>query len=493
MLRSFLVLGCVWLGLVGSAASRVWAQPASTEVATIQQAVVEAIAKAEKSVVAIARVQRERPGQRAVIEPRPDPFGNRRTASLPPPRPTDPDFIPDDLAVGVVVERGGLVLTVAHVLAEESDYYVTVGRRSTFQAKVLAADPRSDLAVLAPIDGSEAGSGEWIPIALGDADALKKGEFVVVLGNPYAIRREGQPSASWGVVANLARKAPPTPDEQDPLGKSTLHHFGALIETDARLNTDTSGSPLINLKGEMVGMATVIPSVVGFQASAGYAIPVDATFRRALDALRQGREVEYGFLGIQLGSLGRSELGSATPGVRVERAIPGLPAARHGVKSGDVIQAINGVPVRDSDELVRQISKYPLETAVKLAVRRGDRQLDLQVPLTKLRVRGRRIVTTADPPWRGLRVDYATAVQEVYSATANFPLGEALAVTDVEKESPAWEAGLRPGSLITHVERSPVRTPKDFHQAVTGKTGPVSLRVIAESGEPVERTIPPEK
>mgnify|MGYP003879202109 CR=1 FL=1 len=487
MLRTFFVLGCGWLAVVG--AGRAGAQTPSADLATIQRAVVEAIARAEKSVVAIARVQRERPGQRAPLEPRPDPFGNRRAAVLPPPRPTDPDFIPDDLAVGVVIERGGLVLTAAHVLAEESDYYVTAARRPAFQAKVLAADPRSDLAVLAPIEGPVAGSGEWVPMALGNADALQKGEFVVALGNPYAIRREGQPSASWGVVANLARKAPPTPDEEDPIGKSTLHHFGTLIETDARLNMDSSGSPLINLKGEMVGMATAIPSVVGFQASAGYAIPVDATFRRALDALRQGREVEYGFLGIQLGGAGRSDAGGATPGTRVERVIPGLPAARHGLKSGDVILAVNGVAVRDSDELVRQLSKYPLETAVKLALRRGDRQLDLEVPLTKLRVRGRRVVTAEDPPWRGLRVDYATAVQEVYSTAANFPLGEALAVTEVEKDSPAWEAGLRPGSLITHVERSPVRTPKQFRQAVAAKTGPVSIRVVGEGGESAERTI----
>ncbi len=145
--------------------------------------------------------------------------------------------------------------------------------------------------------------------------------------------------------------------------------------------------------------------------------------------------------------------------------------------------------VRDSDELVRQISKYPLETAVKLALRRGGRQLDLEVPLTKLRVPGRRIVTTEDPPWRGIRVDYATAVQEVPFTSGSVPLGETLAVTEVEKGSSAWEAGLRPGMLVTHVERSPVRTPKEFRAAVAAKTGPVSLRVVGEGGEPAERTV----
>ncbi len=462
-------------------------------VVAIQQAMVDAIARAEKSVVAIARVRRERPGERVQLEPRPDPFGGRRLMAVPPPRPTDPEFIPDDLAAGVLLDRAGLVLTACHVLGEDSDYYVTAYHRPAYRAKVIAADPRSDLAVLAPEDGAlpRAGATDFVPIALGDADGLRKGQLVISLGNPYAIRRDGQPSAGWGIVANLARKAPPTPGEEDPVGKSTIHHFGTLIQTDARLNFDTSGAPVINLKGEMVGLATAIPAVVGFQEAAVYAIPVDATFRRALEALKQGREVEYGFLGIQLGSLTSNDIAQGLPGTRVERVIPGLPAARHGLKSGDLILAVNGLPVRDSDELVRQISKFPLEAAVKLAVRRGERKLDLEVPLTKYRVRGKRIVTAADPAWRGMRVDYATAVQDVYafSSAAGVPLGEALAVTDVERGTPAWDAGLRPGMLVSHVERSAVRTPKEFRAAVAKKTGPVALRVAGESGEPVERTV----
>jgi S1-C subfamily serine protease len=218
---------------------------------------------------------------------------------------------------------------------------------------------------------------------------------------------------------------------------------------------------------------------------------VDATFRRALDALKQGREVEYGFLGIQLGSPSSNDMARGLPGTRVERVISGLPAARQGMKSGDLIVAINGASVRDSDELVRQISKFPLETAVRLAVRRGERKLDLDVPLTKFRVRGNRIVTAPDPAWRGLRVDYATAVQDVYSSAASFPLGEALAVTDVERGTPAWDAGLRPGMLISHVERNAVRTPKEFRLTVAKKSGPVALRVAGESGEFAERTVRP--
>jgi S1-C subfamily serine protease len=497
------ISGAAWLALpallvaMGGVARGQTPAAGGDAVAAIQQAVVDAIARAEKSVVAIARVRRERPGETVEIEPRPEPFGGRRVIAVPPPRPSDPDFIPSEYAAGVVIDRTGLILTAFHVLGEESDcdYYVTHPNRVRYRARVVGADPRSDLAVLSPEEGALPRSGtiDFVPILLGDASALKKGQLVVALGNPYAIARDGQPSASWGIVANLNRKAPPVPDEDDPLGKSTIHHFGTLIQTDAKLNLGTSGGPLINLKGEMIGLATAIPVVAGYQEMAGYAIPVDATFRRALEALKQGREVEYGFLGIQLGGVAGERATRGAEGTRVERVMPGLPAARHGLKSGDLIVAVNGAPVRDSDQLVRQLSKLPLEAVVKLAVHRGEQKLDLEVPLTKYRVRGKPIVTTAAPAWRGMRVDYATAVQDAYSfsAAAGVPLGEAIAVTEVEKGTPAWDAGLRPGMLVSHVERTAVQTPKDFRNAVSKKSGPVELRVAGQSGEPVARTVRP--
>jgi S1-C subfamily serine protease len=243
----------------------------------------------------------------------------------------------------------------------------------------------------------------------------------------------------------------------------------------------------------MVGLVTAIPVVVGFQEAAGYAIPVDGVFRRALEALRQGREVEYGFLGIQLGTPLAGDAARGPQGTRVDRVMPGLPAGRHGLKSGDVIVAVNGTPVRDSDDLVRQLSRLPLETPVKLAVTRGERKLEIETPLTKYYVRGKKIITNPWPAWRGMRIDYATAVQEAYSfqTGSGIALGEVLAVTEVEKGSPAWDAGLRPGMLLSHVERTPVRTPKEFREAVARKTGPVEIRVATQSGESDERTVRP--
>jgi serine protease Do len=300
-------------------------EPSALEVATaIEEVVVEAIARAERSVVAIARVEKTPPNESLSLELRPDPFGGRGIPFASP-RPTDPDFIPTEYATGVVIDRQGLILTAYHVLGEDSDYYVTTPDRRVFLATVRGADPRSDLAVLA------VQATDLEPITFGDAATLNKGQFVVALGNPYAIARDGQVSASWGIVANLSRKAPPESDETHLTGKSTLHHFGTLIQTDAKLNLGTSGGPLLNLRGEMVGLTTALAAVAGYEQSAGYAFPVDETFRRVVDALKRGREVEYGYLGISLDNLRTQPVPSGVRGAVVDQVKPGMPADRFGL------------------------------------------------------------------------------------------------------------------------------------------------------------------
>ena len=453
--------------------------------AAMERVLVEAIARVEKSVVAIARVK-ERASDPLHLESRPDAFGRRFVAPASP-SPADPDFIPNEYAAGVVVDARGLILTNCHVLGEDSAYYVTTQDRRVYRATVKGADPRSDLAVLS-IPASD-----LVPIVLGDAAGLRKGQIVIALGNPLAIARDGQASASWGVVANLGRKAPPMPDENDSLGKSTLHHFGTLIQTDARLNVGTGGGPLVNLRGEMIGLITDLPAVAGYEQAAGYAIPVDETFRRAVNQLRQGREVEYGFLGIRPENLMPEEIVKGLRGTRVKWIKAGSPAYRHGLRAGDVITSVNGVPIHDADGLVLQVGRLPVESVVQLAVLRDGRRLNIEVVLTKYPVRGRKIVTDPPPSWRGLRVDYPSAVPETDArsdADAAF-FDRSVAVTEVERGTPAWEAGLRPGMLISQVDRRPVRTPREFFAAVSGKTGPVQLTLVEAQAEHPVKTVGP--
>ncbi len=481
-LRSIMVLA-----LLGLATNEVYAQANSGLEAAMamEKVLVDAIARSEKSVVAIARVRKQRPDEAFNPEFRPNPFGRRVVASADP-QPTDPNFVPNEFGTGVVVDRRGLILTAYHVLGEDSEYYVTTHDRKVYRARVKGADPRSDLAVLA-IDAID-----LEPIVFGDAARLKKGQFVIALGNPYAIARDGQVSASWGIVSNLARKAPPTPDTGDSSGKSTLHHFGTLIQTDAKLNLGTSGGPLLNLQGEMIGLTVALAAMAGYEKSAGYAIPVDETFRRVIGTLKQGREVEYGFLGIQPMNLAPQEILSGAHGIRVDWVVPGTPAARYGLKPDDVITAVGGRAIHEADSLVLEVGRLPVEAVARLDVLRDGRQRTVDVVLAKYPVRGKKIITTPAPAWRGIRIDYPTAVVDA-DPRARGPLSfddDGVVVTEVEDGSAAALAGLRRGMRISHVGRTAVRTPKEFRAAVTPHTGPVQLRLAGEADNPT-RTVSP--
>jgi len=442
---------------------------------TMEKVLVDVIARTEKSVVAIARVPKEQPGESLNFEFRPDPF-NRRGTRLATPQPTDPEFIPEEFGTGVVVDRRGLILTVYHVLGEDptqSQYYVTTSERKVYQARIKAADPRSDLAVL------EIKANDLVPIVFGDAGGLRKGQIVISLGNPYAIARDGQVSAAWGIVSNLARKAPAVPDGLDSSGKTTLHQLGTLIQTDAKLNLGTSGGPLLNLKGQMVGLVTSLAALAGYEQAAGYAIPLSQTFRRVVETLKQGREVEYGFLGVRPVNLSYEELLQGRQGIRVHEVVPGTPAHRQGLKRNDIITAVNGTPLVDADSLVLEVGRLPVEAVVRLSILRKDRPQQLNVTLAKYRVLGKKVVTARPKPWRGMRVDYPTALIDLNrrwrDGQASF--GNGVIIAEVEEGKPAWQAGLRPGMLVSHVDRTAVRTPRQFRSAVAKSTGPVRLRV----------------
>lgn len=456
-------------------------EPSGLEAAAaVENALVKTIAGAEKSVVAIARVRKEQPGDSVRKEFRPDPFGSEVA-------PTDPRFIPNEYGAGVVVDRRGLILTAAHVLGDENDaYYITTSERRVYRASIKAADPRSDLAVLS-LDGADAASANLTPIRMGDAEGLRKGQIIVTLGNPYAIAHDGQTSAGWGIISNLGRKAPAgTSDDTDSGSEPLLQRYGGLIQTDARLHLGTSGGPLLNLKGEMVGLCISTAAIAGYESAAGYAIPVDDMFRRVLDVLKQGREVEYGLLGVEPADLTAAEINAGRHGIRVRRLYANLPAARAGLLDDDIITSVNDKPVHNSDEFVLEVGRLPVEAVARLGVLRGDAapgaaSQTIRIVLGKFPVRGRKIVTVRQEAWRGMRIDYASAYLEAgQPLRLNVPLvDDAVVVADVEANTPAAAAGVKRGMLITQVDGRPVRTPREFREAINEKRGPVQLKLAA--------------
>jgi len=476
----------VWmlLLLVTPAAARAQEPSGLAVAAALEGALVDAIARSEPSVVAIARVRRPTEDETFKLEFRPDPFGRQPLGPVAP-SPTDPDFIPNQYGTGVVIDRRGLILTAYHLLAEQCDYYVTTHRRKVYRAEVKAADPRSDLAVL-QIEATD-----LEPIAFGDGDALKKGQLVLTLGNPHAIARDGQVCAGWGIVSNLGRKAPPISTDAGISDKPTLHHYGTLVQIDARLNLGVSGGPLLNLDGRMVGLCVALAAKAGYEQAAGYAIPVDATFRRAVDRLKDGREVEYGFLGVQPENLDAKEVLAGSQGVRVRQVVRGTPADEAGLTRDDIITAVNREPIHDSDALVREVGRLPVEAVAEVALVRRGRNRTVDVTLTKYPVAGKKMITNPEPAWRGMRVDYSTAW--VDPSRPSRPrlgfYGAGVVVTEVEQGSPAWQSGLRHGMLITEVGRTEVRTPKQFHAAVDQQRGPVVVH-LGDGADPAVRVVP---
>ncbi len=479
--------------LVGVLAANAPAQersPTGLEAAAaLEQAVIEAVARAEKSVVAIARVRRD--GSRPAAGGEADP--------LIPPRlpdvvdPTDPDFAPSEFGSGVVIDAKGLIVTNYHVLGDtkSADYFVWLAKKP-YPARVKGADPWLDLAVL-QIDAEG-----LAPMPLGNARDLKKGQFVIALGNPYAIARDGQPSATWGLISNLSRKAPsPQTDTRTSDRGETLHHWGTLIQTDARLELGTSGGALVNLKGEMIGLTTSLAALAGYEKSGGFAYPVDDTFRQALDQLKIGKLPEYGFLGVLPRVLAAEERRAGRLGALVEDVVPATPAFKGGLKVGDLIKTIDSQPIADHLDLIRYVSGKPAESVVTIAYERGGTltrpgsRAEVKVPLSKKRMEGGRpaLAEVTDPGWRGIKVEYATAAPLFREQSRDLDAAGCVGVIEVERDSPAWKAGFRPGDFVSHVGQTRVTTPSEFYEAVSKESGDVKLKLTAAEAAGAQRTV----
>ncbi|MCB9923930.1 MAG: PDZ domain-containing protein [Planctomycetaceae bacterium] len=453
----------------------------------LQDTLVNAVAISEKSVVAIARVRKD--AQEPSIALR-FPFGVARQSL----DPTSPDFVPSDFGSGVIVDESGYILTTLPVIGDvvQSKYYVWHQKRP-FVASVVATAPWYDLAIL-KIDAQR-----LVPIEFGDGARTKKGQLVLALGNPAAIARDGKVSASWGIISNVARRAPPTVSRSnEPLGRETLHHYGTLIQTDAKLDFGYSGGALLNLQGQMIGLTTSYTGSIHAETAAGLAIPVDDDFRRIVNTLKSGKTPEFGFLGVGPETLSIMHRQQGYHGVRLVSVMDGTPAARAGLRVDDVVTHINDAPLFDESDLFWRIGILSPGMTANLRVVRGDvadpnaAVLETSVTVTKKYVNTARqpIATSEMPMWRGLTVDYATA-SPTFAQLVERPPADSLCVVDVVPDSPSWRAGLRVGNFITHVDDSKVTTPTEFAMFVANSSDAVTVHVTANGKDVTPLTVSP--
>ncbi len=448
-------------------------------VSALESALVDAIARAEPSVVAIAREKdgkteettaiRGRTPAPPAIQDAPIGFGVFRGGfeDL-----DNVEYVASDYGSGVVIGEKGEILTTFSVVKGASRLVVRAPGVKEFDAEVLAADSRSDLAVIVPREVPGQRSPALRPLPLGDGTKLRKGMFLLALGNPFNAGRDGKASASWGILANVARRldAAHLRYEQN---KRQLRHYPTLLQLDAKLNLGMSGGAVVNLKGELIGLTTNAANAGGFDAQAGYALPMDSLARRAIEALRQGREVEYGFLGIGLSDDGSNRVGTVQPGT---------PAGEGGMMPGDEVVSIGEIPVVDSDSLVMAVNAFSPGLPIRVRLRRDGEELEKTVVLSKLRITGEVIATSRPAPWRGLRVDFLSTDPRVsYGPAVLKAMAQGgVLVTEVVPGSAADDAGIKVGQCIIKVDGHPVKTPGDFVNVVKGLTGPVTLATEGE-------------
>jgi Do/DeqQ family serine protease len=268
------------------------------------------------------------------------------------------------LGSGVIVSPEGYLLTNHHVVdqATEIEVQLTDGRAA--RARFVGSDPETDIAVL-KID-----LGALPVITLGDVRALQVGDAVLAIGNPFNV---GQ-TVTAGIVSALDRKQ----DDSSP--------FQNFIQTDAAINPGNSGGALVNAAGELVGINTAIYSRTGGSMGIGFAVPVD-TARRVMEALVSGGSVRRGWIGVEPRDLSAELVESlklpVTAGVLIAGVQQGGPAARGGVRPGDVVVRVGDTPVANTSELLAAVAALPPQSASTLAVQRGAQTLELPVEVAE--------------------------------------------------------------------------------------------------------------
>jgi serine protease Do len=281
-------------------------------------------------------------------------FGNRQRRFR---SPRDEAMVQSSLGSGVIVTNEGHIITNNHVVAQVDEIEVQLSDGQTKKARLVGADEQVDLAVL-KIDNPGVK-----PLKLADSDTVQPGDFVLAIGNPFGFEE----TVTDGIISSKGR-----PNRSD--------FFSDLLQTNAAINPGNSGGPLINLRGEVIGINTAIASTTGGSQGVGFAIPSN-TVRTALESLlRQGRIIR-GYLGIQTRALQPGEDGADTEGVTVAEVMAGSPAAQAGVQPGDVVRKFDGHEVKNFSALRSLVAQTQLNKQVELEIVRDGKPLKVKAQI----------------------------------------------------------------------------------------------------------------
>jgi serine protease Do len=265
---------------------------------------------------------------------------------------------------GCILSSDGLILTNEHVIRDTRLIQVMLRDGRELEAKVVGADSRNDLAVL-KIDAKN------LPkVELGDLKTVRPGQFVIAMGNPLGLAADGQAAVSVGIVSAVSRHIP-------DIDRNVDRYYGNLILSTAPISIGNSGGPLFNLKGEVIGINTIVSASNAGGAQLAFAIPIYEWTRNIIDQIREGKKVQYGYVGISLGNpAGKS-------GSVVVDILKDTPAGKAGIRQNDLILECNGQKIKNSDHLIMLIGQTAPGKKIVLRVARGEKLLDITVTTAK--------------------------------------------------------------------------------------------------------------
>ena len=370
------------------------------------------------------------------------------------------------LGSGVIIDKKGYILTNHHVVegAEKDQVTVKLPDGREFKGEITGVDSRSDLAIV-KIKAKD------LPVArLGDSDKLEIGQWAIAIGNPFGfVLGDPNPTMTVGVISALHRTLPQTLE--------TDRYYGDLIQTDAAINRGNSGGPLVSINGEVIGINVAIFSTTGGYQGIGFAIPIN-TAREVIDDLIKGKRVLYGWLGVKVQDITQSlaeyfDL-SEREGVLVAEVLSGGPAFAGGLKDGDIIRTYDGEEVKNTQELIKRVSRTEVGKKVEVGVTREKKALSLLVeigerPTSLAELRGLPEPTA----WRGLEV---SEISPELARRFNLTETKGVVVTNVEVGSPADEAGLREGDVINEIDRTAVESLSDYNRCISKAKGRTLIR-----------------
>jgi len=377
------------------------------------------------------------------------------------------DFRQQSLGSGFVIDKDGFILTNNHVVENTEEIKVKLADKTEYDAKIVGRDTKTDLALIR-IESDH----PLVPLALGDSDKLYVGDWVIAIGNPFGL----EATVTAGIVSAKYRD----------IGAGSYDNF---IQTDASINPGNSGGPLLNTAGEVVGINTAILSRSGGSVGIGFAIPINMA-KDLLPQLKKGKVVR-GWLGVMIQKITpdlKEKLGlKDEKGALVADVTAGGPAEEAGIKRGDVIVSFGGEEIKEMHDLPYIVASTSVGEKVTVEVIRKGKKKSFQVKTGELKEEDESPVVSEVSPNLGLMVKEVTP-----ELARNFGLSETsgLVVVQVESNSPAGEAGMRPGDIIIEVDQVSMKNLAQFNRKIEKyEAGDTILFLLNRSGTTLYLTI----